>query len=491
MTPLNRSTYILSCFTAVLFIIPVQTRSQCNCDPLSAPLPNETVVYVNNTTELNNAIGSASGKTTIYMNSGVYQVSTSVFINVYKPDITIRSTTGNRNDVIVEGEGMDASGLGMGFYIDADNVTVADVTVREVQKHGFFVNPGADNCVFHNVRGVDCGEQIFKASGGTALAPKNNGIIECSTFEYTTTLDDGDDGWYTNGIDILNSHDWIIRDNTIRNIKHNPALTSNLAGPAILAWQGSGGTIVERNRIIECDFGISFGNAGEGGVSHTGGIIRNNFVLGYADSDFGIGLIYAPNAKVINNTVYSPGGWQWGIEARFPQTAGCVIMNNYTDEAIFDNRDGASCTLTTNITNAAAGDFVNAYTGDLHLVFGAGPAVNSGTATPDRTHDIDCGSIVDLPDVGADEFGSTPTGIAALPDNSSISIYPLPSSGFLQISVEGLQRVELHDLSGRLHASYPASGNQLTVDTRNIAPGAYIARIVTTFGIVNRRIFVK
>jgi type IX secretion system substrate protein len=468
-----------------------QSTAQCNCNPLPPPQSSETVVYANNSSEVLSAIANAAGKTTIFLNSGTYQVSSSVFINVSKPDITIRSTSGNRDDVIIQGEGMDATGLGMGIYIDADNITIADLTVREVQNHGFFVNPGADNCLFHNVRGVDCGEQIFKASGYAALPPKNNGIIECSTFEYTTTLDDGDDGWYTNGIDILNCHNWIIRDNVIRNIKHNPAITSNLAGPAILAWHGCSNTIVERNRIIECDFGISFGNAGQGGVSHTGGIIRNNFVLGYADSDFGIGLIYAPGATVINNTVYSPGGWQWGIEARFAETTNCIIMNNLCDEPIWPDRGGASCVLSTNISDAVPADFVSISTGDLHLSSGAVSAVNAGSVTQDRSHDIDCHGITGLPDIGADEFASTPTGIDLANVADNIEVYPLPSSGIVTVTGYDIRQVFVHDLNGKLIREYETSSEGVTIEMRSEPKGVYFMKIITDAYVVSKRVVVK
>jgi hypothetical protein len=246
--------------------------AQCNRGPLPPPESEETVLYADNIGEVQLAIENANGKTTIYLNSGLYPVSPSSFINVYKPDITIRSTSGNRNDVIIQGEGMAAGGgVGHGIFVDADNITVADLTVRDVQNHAFFVNPGADSCLFHNVRGLD-----------------------------------------------------------------------------------------------------------------TRGIIGNNFILGYAYSDFGIGLAFAPDAKVINNTIYSPGGWPYSIEARFSETTNCAIMNNFSDEGIWDNRDGASSNLTTNNTTATPSDFVNVVEGDLHLKSNAVSVINAGTDTPDR-----------------------------------------------------------------------------------------------------------
>ncbi len=473
-------------FSIICIVLTAGIIAQCNCGPLPPPQSGETVIYADNTTEVQQAIENANGKTTIYLNSGTYPVSPSSLINVFKRDITIRSASGNRNDVIIQGEGMAAGGgVGHGIFIDADNITVADLTVRDVQNHAFFVNPGADSCLFHNVRGLDTGEQIFKASGDASLPPKNDGIIECSTFEYTTTLDDGDDGFYTQGIDLLNCHNWIIRDNIIRNIKHNPSLTSTLAGAAILAWYQSSNTIVERNRIIECDFGISFGNSAQGTISHTGGIIRNNFILGYTYSDFGIGLAFAPDAKVINNTIYSPGGWPYSIEARFSETTNCEIINNFSDEDIWDNRDGASCNLTTNNSTATPSDFVNIAEYNLHLRSNAVSVINAGTNTADRTTDIDCGDIISIPDIGADEFDSAyaVVGFNTYPAHEEVAIYPTLSTGIITIEGQNIRQVIMLDINGQVRKiiSYDRE-NRTTIDISKEAKGLYILKVITEKG---------
>lgn len=392
-----------------IFIFAGSAQSaQAACEPLPPPDPGEQTATVDSLSELNRAISGATGPKTIFLKSGTYWVTKTNFIIVNKPDITLRSQSGDRDDVVIKGTGMAyTGGVGHGIYVDADNVTIADLTVRDIQNHAIFVNPGCDHLLVHNVRCLDIGEQMLKATGGTAYPPKNHGIVECSLFEYTHYLNDQDDGWYTNGIDILNAHDWIIRDNILKNIRHNPALTEQFAGPAILAWIGSSGTLVERNQLINCDFGISFGNSGGGGVQHQGGIIRNNFVKGYSGSDFGIGLIKATDAKVIHNTVWSPGNWPYSIEARFGETTNVTIKNNFTDEPIFGNRDGASTTLISNSSSAAEGEFVNVAEGDLHLSGDSVSAVDAGAPDPDRNSDIDGAAILDgQPDLGADEWVS-------------------------------------------------------------------------------------
>ena len=420
------------------FLAPlIAIAATCGCPPLGPPPADHTVVTAVNLSELQAQIGGASGPTTIYLEDGVYRVTPASIVNVDRGDITIRSKSGDRTAVIIEGQGMAAggSGIGHGIYIAADNVTIADLTVRQTQHHGIFVTPGSDNCSIYNVMVMDTGEQLIKASGGSDQAPKLGGTIACSLIAYTTTLDDGDDGWYTNGIDLLNTKGWTIRDNTLRNIRHHPDLTDQLAGPAILVWQGASDTLIEGNRIIDCDIGIALGNAGGGGVQHTGGIVRNNTIKGYSGSDVGIGLIRATGALVEHNTVYSPGGpWAHSIEARFSETTDCTIRNNFSDEPIWPDRDGAMVVNLANRSDAQASDFRDAAAGDLHLTATAVSAINAVPATGGRTHDLDCEEINDAAaDLGADEWradsGEDP-GVSDRPQPApSPAPSPSPSTG--------------------------------------------------------------
>lgn len=392
----------------VIFIISLgfsyNAVAQCNCDPLPTPGPGETTETVSNTSGLQNAINTATGPKTIWLQTGTYSVDTSGWITVTNPDITIRSLTGNRDDVIIQGVGMGPK-PGFGIQVYESRVTIADLTIRDVGYHTIQVNKTVgrttDDCLFHNIRCIDAGQQLFKSSGGDMY----DGIIQCSTFEYTTTLDSG---CYTNGIDLVGTHGWIIRDNIIRNIKGNGCL----AGPAILIWPASGtglvcsDSIVERNLVIDCDMGIAFGNPSASGVNHTGGIIKNNFIKGYSGSDFGIAIIKSSDAKVINNTIYSPGFWLYSIEVQYTESTNCLIQNNLHDEPMWLNRFGTNNPiLVTNLDYSSPSIFVDAARGDLHLVSGTVPSIiDAGTAVSDRTMDIDCQGISSQPDLGADEY---------------------------------------------------------------------------------------
>lgn len=422
-------------------------------DFLYADSSGDGTVTVSTVEELQTAIDTASGETIIYLENGIYDVSSAGSINVHNPFITIRSLSGNRDSVVIQGAGMGAAGMGFGFYIDASDIVIADLTVRDVQNHAIFISPGnsPQNFLFQNIRCLDAGQQIFKASGWEA--PKDNGIIELSVIEYTTTLDQGN---YTNGIDLINSNNWIIRDNTIRNIKAAPG--GGLAGPAILVWHGSSNTVIERNLIIDCDMGIFFGNSSLQGVNHTGGMIVNNFIKGYENTDAAIGIVRSTGATVLNNSIYSEGSLPWSIEVRYTESSNNLIMNNLMDSVILF-RNGGSATLTTNMENVSSDVYVNAASGDLHLVSDTVEPVNAGTTTPDREYDIDLELISDgMPDIGADEYHSQTSvsydeqQIPDIPPTFLVSPNPFRSSTTIWINLESdmNMKVTIFNTAGRL-----------------------------------------
>jgi hypothetical protein len=124
--------------------------------------------------------------------------------------------------------------------------------------------------------------------------------------------------------------------------------------------------------------------------------------------DVGIVAESAPNAKILNNTVILSGTYPNAIEHRFPATTGVNIRNNLTDATI-QARDGATATLANNVTNAQPAWFVNSSIGDLHLSSAATLAIDRAQVDPDVTLDYDGDSrpIGPLPDIGADEFGTS------------------------------------------------------------------------------------
>lgn len=387
------------------------------------PRSASAAVTVSNVTELVNAINSANasgGNVTIALANGTYTLSD--LLPISAPHITVESQSGNRDAVIIQGDAMSASAsVKEIFRVDADYFTVRNVTLQRVGWHVIQVvgEDDADftvvsNCVLRNAY-----EQILKVSQSTGSpnVTGDGGLIENSLFEYTAGIGPQ---YYIGGIDIHGGSDWIVRGNTFRNII---SPDTAIAEHAVHIWDSpASNNLVERNVIINCDRGIGFG-LGTRGAS--GGIIRNNMIYHASGNgsfaDVPIGLETSPNTQVYNNTVYLENGYPNAIEYRFSATSGVTIRNNLTNRSIAA-RDGATGTLSNNLTSAAANWFTDVSSGNLHLVSGSTSANNAGTSISGLTDDFDGqvrpqgGGI----DAGADEYmvGDTtppaaPTGLVA------------------------------------------------------------------------------
>jgi len=349
----------------------------------------------------NQAYNAATG-TLIMIEAGVYNMQD--FVHVVNDGITLRGATGNRGDVILDFGGMESGHFGI--LVDADDVTIADLTIRNTHDHGVSIQ-GCDRPKLYNLHIQDTGDQLVKVNPHVnGIDGSEDGLLACSRLEYTTSAPDS----YTNGISAHRAHNWVVRDNQwyrIRTIDDTPA-------PTILFWSQSSGTIVERNLLVDCYQGISFGNASHNYIDHTGGIVRNNFIYTSSSStnDVAIEMVHAQDWLVAHNTVFllgSPPGLTWGIEARYGDSRG-TFAYNLTNKNIWHNRDGAQGTLMGNVTNAQFSWFVDAASGDLHLVTTATDAIDQAASLADvpDDYDGDARPIGPAPDVGADEYGVPP-----------------------------------------------------------------------------------
>jgi hypothetical protein len=316
--------------------------------------------------------------------------------------ITLRGQTGERRDVVLDFGGMQ--GGHFGILVDADDVTIADLTIRNARDHGVSIQ-GKDRPRLYNLHILDTGDQLVKvnpAAGGTGGSQE--GLLACSRLEYTTAAPDE----YTNGISAHRTQGWVVRDNEWHRIR----TPGNTPVPAILFWSGSRDTIVERNLLVDCYQGISFGNASHGSGEHYGGIVRNNVIHARLPHDVVVEMVHASGWLVAHNTalLLNPvTGLNWGMEARFPDSRG-TFAHNLTNMRIWAGRDGAQGLLAGNLTHATAGWFVNAAAGDLHLRATAGEAIDAAAPLAQVSDDMDgdLRPIGPAPDIGADEHG-TPT----------------------------------------------------------------------------------
>lgn len=376
---------------------------------LGTPFPAQAAVTVFTAAQLEAAVSSANGggDRTILVADGVYELNSLLFIT--GDNITIQGQSGNRDAVILRGQGMDG-GVSHVFLVRGSHFTVRDMTLGWVTNHAIQVQgeENADHAHIANLRIVDSHEQLVKVSFNPASPNGSDfGIVEDCLLEYSAGTGPQ---YYIGGIDAHQARGWIIRNNIFRSII-SPAET--LAEHAIHFWSGSEDTLVEGNQIIDCDRGIGFGIGDRG---HSRGVIRNNMIFHSGRNsefaDVGIDLQSSTETSVINNTIYFQHDYPNAIEYRFAATTGVFIANNLTNKAIV-GRDGASATLTHNVSTAEARWFVDPFEGDLHLAAAEPAVVDQGAdaipGLPEPFLDFDgeqrpAGSGIDI---GADEYGAS------------------------------------------------------------------------------------
>lgn len=376
----------------------------------------QTVVNVNTASALASAVQAANdagGARTILLADGTYTLSDTLYVN--SPQITIASQSGQRDRVVIQGDAMSSTGkVGNLIRVAASGFRLEGVTLQRSRWHLIQIagEENADTPVIRNCILRDAYEQMIKVTKDDArpAVSSDDGLVEGCLFEYTAGIGPQ---YYIGGIDAHNAKNWTVRGNTFRSIA---SPSGGVAEFAVHFWNGSASNVVEGNLIINCDRGIGFGLDGR---ANSGGIIRNNMIYHAANAgsyaDTGIALIESPGTAVYNNTVYFEHSYPHAIEYRFAATTGVKISNNVTNKAI-QLLDGASGTLSTNVTNARADWFVAAASGDLH-VSSAGTAslVDKGVAVTGLDRDFDgqarpYGAGIDI---GADEVA--PAGAPPMP----------------------------------------------------------------------------
>ncbi len=302
------------------------------------------------------AANSGAGDPTILLVDGTYAIPSSFGLVLDRDGIVIRGASGNRDAVVLQGEGMLGSDVSHVFQVLSDDVTIEDMTLRSVANHAIQIHGeppyDADGLVLRNLVIRDTGEQMVKASylAGDPSG-SDGGLVEDCLFEFTAGVGPQ---YYIGGIDAHQASNWIVRRNKFRGIR---SPNSNVAEHAVHFWSGSSNTLVERNLIIDCDRGIGFGLGSRG---HTGGIIRNNMIahrdLGNDAGDVGIELESASGAMVFHNTVYLAHSAPGGIAVRFTASTGVQIANNLVHVAggapAIWLRDGATATSAGNVGTA-------------------------------------------------------------------------------------------------------------------------------------------
>ena len=427
------------------------------------------------------------GNRTILIADGTYDVaSTASYPYITASNIVFRSLSGNRDAVVLTGQGMTnvAPATEIGIFAVGENISIADLTIRGLGNHG--IAASGNNLYVHNVKIQDTYEQMIK--GVSANNGADSARVQCSLFEYTSGIGPQ---WYIGGLDIHDGDNWIVNDNVFRNIA---SPSQSLAEHAIHFWNSSSNNIIERNRIINCDRGIGFGL---GSSRNEGGIIRNNMIYNDGDhpfDDVGIGLETSPGTKVYNNTIHIE--YPNAIEYRFEETTGVEIANNITNKLI-RSRNGGQANLQNNYTDGNITWYKDANNGQLYLEEFIDEVVNQGiNLSPDVMDDIDqTGRPLDSKyDIGAHEYGDV---ISSLQDENikGLSIFPNPVSDVLTVrsDISGSFRLEVFSPDGKLIKAFNSIDLEsgFILDTQDFNYALYFIRVTKPdFGSALRKVFV-
>jgi len=379
----------------------------CALAVLLAGPAGATVWTISSIAALQNAVNSAQPGDIIEVVNGTYTLTSFDGIMIQdKNNLTIRSQSGNRDAVIIKGQGISNNNVGFVFKIfRSDYITLENMTLRDVYWHCVQLNEGSSNFILRNLYMWDAGEGPVK----TTVLPNvldlycDDGLIENCVIGYTTT------GMRSvvEGIDLIASARTVIRNNDFYNAK-----AKKQVGYGFFVKGNGEDTVVDNNYFQNCDIALSFGDGLcpwdysrylQEHPEHRRGIMKNNVVHG--TYDVGIYLVEATDFKCYNNTVWSTYRSGSSIDFRYTQTSG-TCYNNICSQN-YRLRDGATPTLSNNVWNAPTSLFVNQAGGNYHLVSTATQAINQGLdTTADVPYDMDGetrpkGAAVDI---GADEF---------------------------------------------------------------------------------------
>lgn len=316
----------------------------------------QKIIDVSNTQQLYSALIKAnkSGYTVISLADGVYTVTKTL---VVKGDyVTLKSLSGNRQNVVLTGQGMRKSeGVDNLIRVSGKHFILDGITLQKVGNHLIQI-AGEQNADFPTLRNCvlrDAYEQLLKVSyNRKTKVASDNGLIENCKFVYTAGIGPQ---YYIGGIDVHGGRNWIVRKNFFQGIA---SPESKVAEHAIHFWNNTKNTLVEDNIIINCDRGIGFGMTNRPNI---GGVIKNNLILHSANdhpnADVGIILEESPDTKVLDNKIYLAHSYNNSIEYRFASTVNVEISGNLSNKPI-RKRNGASAVLLNNTRSKNIDEFL-------------------------------------------------------------------------------------------------------------------------------------
>ncbi|MFT5128252.1 MAG: hypothetical protein ACI8W8_001861 [Rhodothermales bacterium] len=302
----------LFCFTIAM---------ACAAAPPTAPWfprppASDPVLPVSTVEELFEAVRDAEVGDTIALGDGLYRMP--VFLDIKTDKLTLRSASGNRHAVIIDGS-TSRHGELIGIT-GCSGVTIADLTVQNIKWNGIKINADKGtqrvtihNCVLHNIwqRGV---KSPNVPKDRQDLCPRDCRVQFCLFYNdrpkrFTDDEADGPDdynGNYIGGIDVKNTIDWLITDNVFIGIQGR----TREGRACVYISENGQGCIIERNIFLNCDIGIALGNPtlGYSPQQAVNCVARDNLVIDCPET--GILACYTQNCRIERNTVIEAGSKQ-------------------------------------------------------------------------------------------------------------------------------------------------------------------------------------
>lgn len=388
-----------------------------NCPILPAAPAGATVVQPGD--DLAAVLAGAKSGDVIALATGTHNVTSTLVLD--KPGITLRSQSGNPEDVILKGILVPDM-----IHVTASDVTIAGLTLQDGGGYGILVKPvtgDVNDTIIENVRVHDMGREFVSiGDDGTGTWFADGGEVRCSEFVLSAAGRKKVVGMCeTGGIKIHRAADWTVRDNHIEGFWCAFAD----AGWGIEASEGSRNVVIERNVLHDTVHGIALGRGQlkteriwedppcEGTpLQAIDGIVRNNIVFSWERELFesaevkprlGITVENSCNATVLHNTIYSKERHtEASLLMRFANTTG-VVANNLTNGTV-RRQDDAKSVVSTNIEHTGDNSFMHLQKKDLRLAPAAYDLIDQ--ADPEHTVADDFeGQLREdgLPDIGADE----------------------------------------------------------------------------------------
>ena len=236
----------------------------------------QTIVPVSTEAQLRSAVAALASNTTIVLAPGTYTLGATLTVTGPLTDVTIRGATGNRDDVVIVGPGMNlaADALHAIETVGAvTRLTVSDLSIKEFPGSCVFIGAGASSPRVRNVHLMNAGKSFVDTA--STVAGADAGIVEYSLIEFVAPALAKTNT--TGGVHIKGGANWVVRRNTFRRIWF--AGQGGMTFAAILSNFSSSGTLAENNTIVDCQRGIMFGSTDLAeGYEHVQGIIRNNVI---------------------------------------------------------------------------------------------------------------------------------------------------------------------------------------------------------------------